>query len=107
MNPTLSRTEVKDILLNTKDPTPTLSGLYVSGGRLNLNNALESTPLLPWFDINEEERTGTIGPDSSTNINVNFSAETADTGTYNGNIAISFDDFYQSIFTIPVELTVE
>jgi parallel beta-helix repeat protein/predicted outer membrane repeat protein len=40
-NPSLTATQVKDIVLETVDPT--LPGLCVSGGRLNLYNALRGT----------------------------------------------------------------
>ena len=40
MNPTLSHLQVKDIILNTVDKLAALDGLCVSGGRLNLYNAV-------------------------------------------------------------------
>jgi subtilisin family serine protease len=47
-NPTWTAQEVKNRLLQTTDPIPALSGRTVSGGRLNVNNALGgSTPPPP------------------------------------------------------------
>ena len=39
-NPTWTAQEVKNQLLQTTDPIPALNGKTVSGGRLNLYNAL-------------------------------------------------------------------
>lgn len=39
-NPTLSTSQVKDIILNSGDPLPSLNGKTVSGKRINLYNAL-------------------------------------------------------------------
>jgi subtilisin family serine protease len=39
-NPTWTAQQVKNRLLDTTDPIPALNGLTVSGGRLNINNAL-------------------------------------------------------------------
>jgi subtilisin family serine protease len=39
-NPTWTAEQVKNQLLGTTDPIPALSGITVSGGRLNINNAL-------------------------------------------------------------------
>ncbi|MDB9541356.1 S8 family serine peptidase, partial [Anabaenopsis arnoldii] len=42
-NPTWTAEQVKDVLLQTVDPTETLNGITVSGGRLNVYNALLAT----------------------------------------------------------------
>ncbi|MDH6085549.1 S8 family serine peptidase [Chrysosporum ovalisporum TAC611] len=42
-NPTWTAQQVKDVLLQTVDPTETLNGITVSGGRLNVYNALLGT----------------------------------------------------------------
>ncbi|MEG4634827.1 S8 family peptidase, partial [Microcoleus sp. AR_TQ3_B6] len=49
-NPTWTAQQVKNRLLETTDPKPALSGRTVSGGRLNINNALGGStppPLVP------------------------------------------------------------
>ncbi|MHC4499246.1 MAG: S8 family serine peptidase, partial [Planctomycetota bacterium] len=91
MNPVLSRAEVKDIILQTVDPT--LPGLCVSEGRLNIYNAILETKA-PWIEI--EPEAGTIGPGDSNDVNVTFSAfeqglEMAP-GTYEAEILILSDD---------------
>jgi subtilisin family serine protease len=49
-NPTWSAQEVKNRLLQTTDPNPALSGLTVSGGGLNLYNALGGSTQQPAND---------------------------------------------------------
>ena len=41
-NPSASLAEIKDAILTSSDPVPALAGITVSGGRLNLYNALET-----------------------------------------------------------------
>ena len=43
--PGLSLQEVKDLILNNVDPIPALDGLWVTGGRLNLQKAIEAVGL--------------------------------------------------------------
>jgi hypothetical protein len=45
-NPVLSHLQVKDIILNSVDQIPDLNDRCVTGGRLNLFNALANTPTL-------------------------------------------------------------
>jgi len=42
-NPALSMSEVKNLLLNTADPVASMAGITVTGGRLNVNEALTCT----------------------------------------------------------------
>jgi len=100
LNPGLSNSEVKDILLRTVDPT--LSGLCVSGGRLNLYKAVCETKV-PWIDI--EPNSGTIGAGGSINLNVTFDAMTLAPGIYGAQIVINSNDPC-SPATVPVTMTV-
>lgn len=43
-NPTLSVADVKSIIMNSADRIPSMQGVTISGGRLNLNRALQITP---------------------------------------------------------------
>ena len=55
VNPALSVAQVKDIILSTADPVPSLAGKTVTGGRLNAADAVNATvpsaaaPVLPVF----------------------------------------------------------
>ncbi|MHC4362930.1 MAG: S8 family serine peptidase, partial [Planctomycetota bacterium] len=101
LNPMLANSEVKDILLQTVDPT--LSGLCVSEGRLNLYNAILETRA-PWIRIEPEE--GTIGSGDSNDVNVTFDAVELAPGTYEAEIVIISNDPCNPIKTVPVTMTV-
>ncbi|MGK7944330.1 MAG: S8 family serine peptidase, partial [Microcystaceae cyanobacterium] len=51
INPDLTATEVKQIILDNVDPLTRLQGKTVSGGRLNAYNALQNTPLPSTYEI--------------------------------------------------------
>ena len=102
MNPAMTNTEVKNILLQTVDET--LTGLCVSEGRLNLYNAILETKA-PWIEIEPEE--GTVGPGDSNDISVTFNAAQMEPGTYEAEIIIILDDPCDTTINIPVTMTVE
>ncbi|MHC4911573.1 MAG: LamG-like jellyroll fold domain-containing protein [Planctomycetota bacterium] len=91
MDPALSNSEVKDILLRTVDVT--LSGLCVSEGRLNLYDAILETRV-PWIELEPAE--GTLGPGDSNVIDVTFNAfeegMEMPAGTYKAEIVVVSDD---------------
>jgi subtilisin family serine protease len=104
LDSSLDYTKIKNILMDDVDPLALLSGKCVSEGRLNLHNAvLDERIGVGWLEVDPEE--GTVGPGSSTNLNVTFDAEFLDTGVYGVDLVISFDG--GPTFTIPVQLTVE
>jgi subtilisin family serine protease/subtilisin-like proprotein convertase family protein len=43
--PTATANQIRDVLLQTVVPTPSLAGLTVTGGRLNIYNALQVSPI--------------------------------------------------------------
>jgi subtilisin family serine protease len=120
-NPTWTAQQVKNQLLGTTDAIPALSGITVSGGRLNINNALGGyspppPPLVP--NDNFASRIVLSGlPVSTTGTNIGATAEaqepaqsgpinsvwwswTAPTsGTVNINTIGSSFDTYLSVFT--------
>jgi len=101
MNPFLSNENVKNILMDTVDGT--LPGLCVSGGRLNLHNAiLETGP--HWIGF--EPVFGSIAVDGINDVNVVFNGERPP-GTYQGQITIVSDDPYTPELNIPVTITIE
>ena len=101
MNPILSSSEVKDILLQSVDET--LPTLCVSEGRLNLYNALLQTKA-PWLDIQPES--GIIVPGDSNEVSVTFSAIEMAPGTYEAEIVITSSDPYHPTTIVPVTMTV-
>jgi len=101
VNPMLSNSEVKNILLQSVDKT--LSGLCVSNGRLNLYSAVLQVRA-PWLEIQPE--TGTIVPGDSNNISVTFDAIQMAAGTYSGEIVIDSNDPYRPTTVVPVTMHV-
>jgi subtilisin family serine protease len=101
MNPTMTNTEIKDILIQTVDKT--LPGLCVSQGRLNLYNAILETRA-PWLEIEPEE--GTIPSGGSTIADVTFDATALTPATYQAEIVIISNDPC-SPTVVPVTMTVK
>lgn len=106
--PSLSHLDVKDIILGTVDPLPDINGLCVTGGRLNLYNALQQAvadgaePNAIWLEL--DPNAGAVAPASTNDINVIFDANQPP-GTYEGYIVISTEDACD--IEIPVRMTVE
>ena len=100
MNPALSSTEVKDIILKTVDET--LPGLCVSGGRLNLGSAIFG-PKAAWIKV--EPKHGTVAPGDSNEISITFDAVGIAPGIYEGDIIVTLNDPC-SPTVIPVTMTV-
>jgi len=100
MNQAISNLEIKNILIQTVDET--LPGQCVSGGRLNLYNAILETRA-PWITIEPEE--GTIGPGDTNDISVTFDALEMTPGIYEAEIVVISDDPFSPAI-IPVALTV-
>ncbi len=101
-NPLLSAAALKEALINTVDPT--LPGLCVSGGRLNLARALASVGAA-WI---------TLAPTGGTNIvtgaavavTVGFHAGELAAGSYTGQLVIACNDLINPTVIVPVSMTV-
>ena len=63
MNRTLNHLEVRDIILNTVDRLVVLDGLCVTGGRLNLYNAIVNTPTLTLDKVDNVNDGDSVLPD--------------------------------------------
>ncbi len=101
--PMLSHTEVKDIIMRTVDPLPTLAGRCVSGGRLNLHRVMLEAKVA-WMDILPDA--GVVPAGGAYDVNVIFDANRP-VGTYKGQILASTNDPYTPEIIIPVTMTVE
>jgi subtilisin family serine protease len=100
LNPAMSNQEIKNILLQSVDPT--LPGLCVSGGRLNLYNAtLELS--VPWIEVEPGE--GVIEPNGQVELSVTFNALDLVPGLYEAEILVLSDTLSDPI-AVPVTLTV-
>jgi len=101
--PYLSSAAIKDIILQTTDPLPSLAGLCVSGGRLNLSNAMAEAGTA-WVTF--DPPTGTVSGDTSSNVLLTFNTERP-AGVYTGEIIVSSNDPFYPQVSIPVTMTVE
>ncbi|MHC4658422.1 MAG: S8 family serine peptidase [Planctomycetota bacterium] len=101
MNPAMTNSEVKEILLRTVDPT--LPGKCVSEGRLNVYDAILETRA-PWIHIDPEE--GTVGPGDTNEVSVTFSAVCLAPGTYRAEIVVMSNDADNPTKIVPVTMTV-
>ena len=101
--PVLSHIEVKDLIMRTVDPLPSLAGYCVSGGRLNLHRAILETGAT-WIDIVPDA--GLVPPGGVADVNVIFDANLP-AGTYKGQIIAYTNDSYTPQIIIPVTMTVE
>lgn len=105
INPQLTNSEVKEIVLNNVD-IPSTPLVCVSHGRLNVHKAV-CAARIPWVDVEPSEREGFVSPAGSNNIEVKFSSESERAGTNrDGFITITFDDIYGTELNIPVTLNV-
>jgi subtilisin family serine protease len=102
-NPLLSIDQLKAILTGSVDPVPALAGRTISGGRLNLRNALDAVAP-PWFEL--IPNSGTEAPGGSLLADVVFSADSLPAGVLNGDILLFSDDPDEPLLTVPVTLTV-
>ncbi|UCE99611.1 MAG: S8 family serine peptidase [Planctomycetota bacterium] len=100
--PALSHLDVKDIILDTVDQIPSLAGLCVSHGRLNLHKAIAGVST--WLDF--DPPSGVIPPDDINDVSVFFDGNQAP-GTYEGEILISSNDPFTPDMNIPVTLHVQ
>jgi subtilisin family serine protease len=117
-NPTWTAQEVKNRLLDTTDAKPALNGITVSGGRLNVNNALEGSNPPSLSNDNFANRILLAGlPVGTTGSNIGATAEAQEpyqsgpinsvwwtwtaptTETVNINTIGSNFDTYLSVFT--------
>lgn len=100
-NPGLTWQEVKTILMNTVDPT--LPNYCVSGGRLNLQKAIQEVRV-SWLSFDVEQ--GQISPDQSLPIQITVDASELAPGSYDAEILLLTNDPDHSEIVIPVHVDV-
>ncbi len=104
-NPSLAHYQVKAIILNSVDPKTSLNGKFLTGGRLNANNAVLSLPTVPtglsatvvsqtqinlsWTDNTDDESGFKI--ERRTGANGNFSGNFSEIASVGGDV-ISYSD---------------
>lgn len=101
-NPTLPVEELRQVLMDTVDAT--LPGQCVSGGRLNLDRAVQA--LVPdWFEVQPRGATN-LPAGYTTNLMVIVDAGGRAAGTYSGEVVLASNDLNMPEVRIPVVLTV-
>ncbi|MGA1843787.1 MAG: choice-of-anchor D domain-containing protein, partial [bacterium] len=99
-NPGLSGAQVKAAILEGVDVVPSLTGMVLSEGRLNVNQALEKTGL-PWLWAAPVEP-GTLNPGAGQPITVTVDPEGLVAGQWTGLITLSTNDPVNPTPTIEV-----
>jgi hypothetical protein len=89
-NPSLSALELKSIIMDSVDPVASMNGITVTGGRLNINNALMMAGT-PWITL-EGELTGEIAPGDSVEVTVLLNATELTLGDYTAEINVDSND---------------
>jgi len=89
-NPDLTALELKSIIMDSVDPVASMSGITVTGGRLNINNALMMADA-PWITL-EGELSGDIPPSGSVDVTVHLDATELADGDYTAEINVSSSD---------------
>jgi subtilisin family serine protease len=103
INPWLTAVELKQILMDTVDPT--LPGACASGGRINLAGAIAESDV-SWLDIDPDLVSG-IAPGDSANLTVYFDATEETSGTYTGELIVECNDPLTPAVSVPVRMAVE
>jgi subtilisin family serine protease len=104
VNPFLPYTDIRDVLYETVDSVPSLNGLCVSNGRLNLHNAVRTLPRA-WLKFAPDR--GTIVQNDSNDISIIAEPGSLAPGTYPMEVVVSSNDIYTPELKIPLTLTVE
>lgn len=78
--PTTPPLELKQLLMDSVDPIPAMSGLCVTGGRLNAHNAVLLADPAPWLDFTPN--TGVLWPGQSVVIEATANAAGLPAGSY-------------------------
>jgi subtilisin family serine protease len=103
-NPNLSALELKSILMESVDLVDSMDGITVTGGRLNINNALKMSGT-PWITL-EGELSGEIAPGGSVELTVRLNAPEYLLGDYTADINIDSNDPVNPHQVVPVVLHV-
>jgi len=98
----LSHYEVRDLILESVDLIPSMEGLVVTGGRLNVNTALENS--VSWVMV--DMLSGTVPAGTALDLEVIFDATGLATGLYPANVVVVSNDPLNPTVIVPTELSV-
>ncbi len=89
-NPSLTALQLKDILMESVDPVASLSGITVTGGRLNVNEALDAAGP-SWLSVSPLQ-SGSIVPGDSVELTVEVTPSGLEGGRWTGEVIVITDD---------------
>ncbi|MGL1934531.1 MAG: S8 family serine peptidase [Fibrobacterales bacterium] len=104
-NPSLSAMDVKNALLSTVDVVPSMTGVVLSNGRLNVNNALAS--IGPNWIAANPATPGVIVPGSAQDIITTIDPTGLLGGVYTGEVVVETNDPVTPLQTIQVTVTID
>ena len=103
-NPSLSALEVKQLLLDSVDKLDDLSGITITGGRLNIHKALLADKP-NWMSI-VSSKTGSLGPGESVNIDLTIDTTGLTLKAYEAQLAISLENPFVARRFVPIAINV-
>ena len=103
--PHLSSQDVKEILMSTIDPIPALDGLTVTGGRLNVEAALNEASSNGFITVSENA-SGLIEAGESATVSVSVNALGKAGGLYENTITFNTNNPEQSPLVFDLDVTV-
>ncbi|MCB9497668.1 MAG: S8 family serine peptidase [Fibrobacteria bacterium] len=101
-NSSLSPVELKQILMSSVDPISSVASRVVSGGRLNVANALRATN--GGIVTVSPRGPGSILPGSSQELTVTVDPSSLDAGTYHANVVIRSNDPNLPAISLPITI---
>jgi subtilisin family serine protease/PKD repeat protein len=102
--PAFSFSDIKTTIMNSVDPVSPLAGITVTGGRLNVANALFNA-IPGWINISGDVQ-GDIPAGFSAEITVRIDATGRAPGAYGANITVVSNDPVNPLYIIPVHVTI-
>jgi subtilisin family serine protease len=99
-NPSLTALQVKQLLMDNVDPVSSLSGRTVTGGRLNINSALQAAG--PAWLTASPMAGGSVAPGDSAAISVIVTPSGLAAGRWEGEVVVATNDPLHRQLTIDV-----
>jgi hypothetical protein len=102
-NPNARHQELKNLLMNSTDPIDAFQGKMVSGGRLNLFEAVQSSSP-NWLTVSPQSGNVPVGGKFDLDFSIN--AENFVAGKKNAIVTLETNDPLASLIEVPVNLTI-
>ncbi|MCX6353681.1 MAG: S8 family serine peptidase [Candidatus Aureabacteria bacterium] len=103
-SPGMTHLGIKQVILDSVDKIPALSGKCVSEGRINAHNALLLSSGCGWLEVDPDS--GNVAPSSQDSVQVTFDATGLPSGNYTAELNIKSNDRLKDNVIVPVEMEV-